>query len=191
MDDKLTPLRHRRATGEVRLGTSSNPVAESSNPAVKRFARGGHVEGSMSDVKAKAPEPREDRDMKKALKSAEKPAAKADTDFKTGEEFKMKKGGHAAHHKRGGKAHKTDGRPSESAEDFAGIGATADKDMEGGSLPKGDEFKKGGKAKHKYAKGGHIKSSGDKHHHPHGHVSHAEKHHYAEGGHVTKGVNRW
>lgn len=182
MDDKLTPLRHRRATGEVRLGTASTPVAESSNPAVRRFARGGHVEGSMSDVKAKAPEPREGRDQKKAMKLAAKPAAKADTDFKTGEEFKMRKGGHAhkVHKAKGGALGENEGNTADDAPD-----------MRGGALAKGDEFKKGGRAKHKYAKGGHIKHSGDKHHHPHGHVSHAEKHKYAEGGHVTKGVNRW
>jgi hypothetical protein len=157
------PLHHRRAVGNPRLGTSSTPVAESTNPAVKRFARGGHVEGSMSAMKAKAPEPREGKDEKKTLKMAEKPAAKADTDFKTGEEFKMKRGGHAK---------------SRVAKN-------------GGGLPEGDEFKKGGKVKHKYAKGGHVKHSGDKFHHPKGHVSHSEKHHYAEGGHVTKGVNKW
>lgn len=178
VSDRLTPLRHRRATGETRLGTSSNPVAESDNPAVKRFARGGAVEGRMP-----------------------KHSEKIDTDYHPGkDDGKMKRGGHA-HKARGGHLkHKAKGGPTESAEDFPGVGADAAADMRGGSLAKGDEFKKGGKAKHKYATGGHVhhtesagslKHSGGKFTHPEGHKSHSEHHRYAEGGHVTRGVNKW
>ncbi len=114
MSDRLTPLRHRRATGEPRLGTTSDPVAESSNPAVKRFKRGGHVESAMSKVKATS--------------SKDASATR-----------KMSKKG-----------------PSVSKENSTGVGALSASDMRGGSLPDGDEFKHGGSAKHKYAKGGSV-----------------------------------
>lgn len=133
MTDRLTPLRHRRATGETRLGTKSDPVAESSNPAVKRFKRGGPVEGSMNK-KVSATTTVGDGDTRAMSESA-------------------KKGG-PIHRKKGGKA-------EVSREGKTGVGALAKADMSSGNLPKGDEFKRGGKA------------------------------HFAEGGSVTKGVGRW
>lgn len=134
-ESKLTPKHHRRAAGDASLGTKANPVAQSSNPAVARFKRGGAV-GNI--------------DMSKSTKG-----------------------------------------PSVSSESYTGVGALAAKDMRDGSLPKGDEFKKGGKAKHKYAKGGHAKmSSGGS-----GKASTDYGPEYAKGGSTTgagcKGVGRW
>lgn len=136
---KDVPLHHRRATGEIRLGTKTTPVAESSNPAVKRFARGGRVESAMKD---KIPAPKKHADESKATKQATKGRSakdQVDDDFHPGEDHKMKRGGPAKRkYAMGG-----------------GVGADADKDMRGGSLADADEFKKGG-AVSKFAKGGSV-----------------------------------
>lgn len=148
-DPKDVPLHHRRATGDVRRGTSSTPVAESSNPAVKRFARGGRVE---SDMEKKVPAPKKHADESKATKMATKGRSAKDEvsdDYHAGEDHKMKRGGRAKHKYASG------GQVSKSKESRAGVGADSAKDMRGGSLADGDEFKRGGSVS-KFAKGGSV-----------------------------------
>lgn len=147
-DSKDVPLHHRRATGDVRRGTSSTPVAESSNPAVKRFARGGRVE---NDMEKKVPAPKKHGDESAAMKMAAKGRSAKDEvkdDFHAGEDHKMKRGGKAKHKYAKG------GEISKSKEGRAVVGADSAKDMRGGSLPDGDEFKRGGAVK--FAKGGSV-----------------------------------